>query len=211
MINSEKFKSKLKTSKIAYIAFAIIVIYIFTKYVFKNLLPFFFFFILIPIYITIIVFILIILIYCLINNNRFSKEEKEIICNELDNKIDKIFDKYGLYITENYIVCLGSSISFFKLFVIPIKEIDAIDTHHDSRFHYRKRGKESKHKILSFIFASIKDDLVFGDNDRAVFNIICDKKVYCIATSNTLNKTKMKEIDEMADYICEKYKDIDYI
>ena len=64
---------------------------------------------------------------------------------------------------------------------------------------------------MSFIFASIKDDLAFGDNDRAVFNIICDKKVYCIATSNTLNKTKMKEIDEMADYICDKYKDIDYI
>ena len=211
MINSRKFKLKLKTSKIAYIVFTIIAIYIFTKYVFKNLFPFFDKNILTLVYIIIVVLVLIIMLYFLRINNKFSREEKKIICNELDNKIEKVFTKYGLYITENYIICLGSCINLFKLLVIPIKEIDAIDIHHDSRYHYKKKGKESKQKILGFIFASIKDDIVFGNNDRFVFNIICDKKIYCITTSSTLNRIKTKEIKEMADYICSKHENIDYI
>ena len=64
---------------------------------------------------------------------------------------------------------------------------------------------------MSFVTASIKDDLVHKDNERAVFNIICDKKVYCITTSSYMNKKKIKQINEIADYICEKHKDIDYI
>ena len=211
MNNSKKFKSKLITSKIAYIVFTAIFIYIFTKYIFVNILPFFDKIILIPIYITIIILTLIILIYYLIKNNKFSKKQKEIIYDELDNKIDKVFAKYGLYITENYIICLGSRLNPFRLFVVPIKEIDAIDTNADSRFHYKKRGKKSKHKILSFITASINDDLTFKKDSLAVCNIICDKKVYCITTSSYMNKSKMKEIDEIADYICNKYKNIDYI
>ena len=210
-MNSNNFKSKITKCKIAYIILAAIIIFIITKYVFAEVLPHFDKMIVMPIYITIVALILIILVYCLINNNRFTSEEKRIICEELDFKIDKIFEEYGLYITENYIVYLGSKIDFFRLFAIPIKKIDAIDTHHDSRHHYKKRGKEEKHKFLSFTFGALKDDLAFGDNNRYVFNIICGKKVYNLMSSSPMNKGKTKAIDEMADYICSKYKDIDYI
>lgn len=195
-------------SKICYIFVVILIIYLFTRYIITGLSPFFNKLIIIPIYICIVVSIL---VYCLITKNKFSKEEQYKIYDELDNKIEKTFNKYGLYITENYIICMGSKINIFRLFIVPIKKIDAIDTHGDSRFYYRKKGKEPKNNFLSFITSSIKDDLAFGDNNRSVFNIICDKKVYYITTASTLNKKKMKQIDEMADYICDRYKDIDYI
>ena len=41
MNNSKKFKTKLITSKIAYIIFAAIVIYIFTRYIYVGILSFF--------------------------------------------------------------------------------------------------------------------------------------------------------------------------
>ena len=209
MKNSEQFKLKLLISKIAYIFVAVLIIFLLTKYTIAELLPLFNSSVIIPIYICITIFILMILIYCLIIKNNFSKEEKNKIYDELDNKIEKTFDKYGLYITKNYIICTGSKINIFKLFAVPIKEIDAIDTFKDSRYYYRKDGK--KRKFASFITASIKDDLVFGDNNRYVFNIICGKKIYCVTTSHSLNKNKTHQIKEMADYICDKYKDIDYV
>ena len=211
MKNSEKFKQKLIITKISYALLAIVLIYIITNYIFLKLLPFFDKIVIIPIYIVLIILILVCLLYYLITNNNFSKVEKQKILDELDNKIDKVFEEYGLYITKNYIVCIGNKSNIFKLFVVPIKNINAIDTHSDSRYYYRKRGNEPKHKFLSFITASIKDDLVHKDNDCAVFNIICDKKVYCITTSCYMNKKKIKQINEMADYICEKNNDIDYI
>jgi hypothetical protein len=211
MNNSDKFKSKLITTKIAYVVMALIVAYVLKKVIYLGLKSLIDERIILPIYVVLVIFVVIIMVYYLLKNNSFSEEEKNIICDELDNKIDKVFNKYGLYITENYIVCIGGMLSFFKLFVIPIKEIDAIDTHSDDRFFYKKRGKKTKHKFLSFLSASVKNNLVYGDNDRAVFNIICGKKVFYVASSSYFNKIKIKEIDEIADYICNKYKDIDYL
>lgn len=211
MKNSQKFKTKLIISKISHVLLTILLIYVFTKNIMMDLVPFFSKAIIIAIYTFIVGSILIILVYCLITKNRFSKEEKQKIYDELDNKIDKIFDKYGLYITENYIICMGSEINVFKLFAIPVKEIGAIDTYSDSRFFYVKKGKKIKHQFLSFINASIKTNLLYKDDHLNVFNIICDKKVYCITTSTSFNRKKMKQINEMADYICNKYPDIDYL
>lgn len=109
-------------SKISYIFVAILIIYLFTRYIITGLSPFFNKLIIIPIYICIVVSILVILVYCLITKNKFSKEEQYKIYDELDNKIEKTFNKYGLYITENYIICMGSKINIFKLFVVPIKK-----------------------------------------------------------------------------------------
>ena len=98
------------------------------------------------------------------------------------------------------------------MFVVPIKDIDAIDTNSDSRFYYNNKKHTPKHPFLSFIKSSIKHAIVFGNSDDIhVFNIICGKKVYVVTTSSILNKNKIKKINEMADYICDRYKDIDYI
>ena len=97
------------------------------------------------------------------------------------------------------------------MFVIPIDSINAIDTHTDSRYFYKNKKSKNKRKFLSFLKSSIQDDIMFGDSEIHVFNIICDKKIYSITTSHIFNKRKLKKIDEIADYICEKYKDIDWI
>lgn len=76
MNNSKKFKTKLITIKIAYIIFAAIVIYIFTRYIYVGILPFFDKTILAAIYITIVGLILIILIYYLLSNKLSKKQKK---------------------------------------------------------------------------------------------------------------------------------------
>lgn len=157
------------------------------------------------------IIILILAIYYLVNLNKLSKLGKEKIYKELDSNTEKVFKEFGLYITKNYIVCLGSKINIFKLFVIPIDSINAIDTHTDSRYFYKNKKSKNKRKFLSFLKSSIQDDIMFGDSEIHVFNIICDKKIYSITTSHIFNKRKLKKIDEIADYICEKYKDIDWI
>lgn len=213
--NSQKFKLKLLISKISYVLLSALIIYIFTHYIIFKLLPFFDKWIVLSIYAFITLSVLIILIYCINKNNNFSKNEKEKICYDLDNNTEKIFKKFGLYITKNYIVCIGSKLNIFKLFVVHIKDIKAIDTHDDDRYYhkyyYNKKNKSKNNRIFSFIKASAITDLVYGDNDICVFNIICDKKVYVVTTSHILNKKKIKQINEMADYICDRYKDIDYI
>lgn len=211
MKHSQKFKLKLLISKISYVFLSALIIYIFTRYIIIELLPFFNKWVVLSTYAFIILSILIILIYSIIKINNFSKMEKEKICYDLDNNTEKVFEKFGLYITKNYIVCLGSKLNIFKLFVVPIDSINAIDTHKDSRYFYKKKGSKNKHQFLSFLKSSIKDDIMFGDSEIYVFNIICDKKIYSITTAHILNKRKIKQIDEIADYICDRYKDIDYI
>lgn len=77
---------------------------------------------------------------------------------------------------------------------------------------YDNKKHTPKHPFLSFIKSSIKHAIVFGNEDDIhVFNIICGKKVYVVTTSHILNKRKLKEINKIADYICDRYKNIDYI
>ncbi len=185
--------------------------YLLIKHVILKSIPYFRKEIIILISVFLIGSILILAIYYLVNLNKLSKLGKEKIYKELDSNTEKVFKEFGLYITKNYIVCLGSKINIFKLFVIPIDSINAIDTHTDSRYFYKNKKSKNKRKFLSFLKSSIQDDIMFGDSEIHVFNIICDKKIYSITTSHIFNKRKLKKIDEIADYICEKYKDIDWI
>ena len=211
MNNSDKVKIKLNIARIVCLLITALLIYIFTCYIIVGLIPFFDKLIIFIIYFFIVLSILTCSFYYIINLNRIDATEMKKVYLELDNDIEKIFRDFGVYITKNYIVYLGSKFDLVRLFVIHIKEIDAIDTHRDSRYFYKKRGEKSKNKLLSFVVSSVKDKMVFGDNDLLVLNIICGKKVYCITTSSSLNKKKIKKMNEIADYICDKYKNIDYI
>ena len=209
MKNSQKFKSKLNRCRITCILFILFLIYLIIKNLILELGPYFKIEILIIICIFLISSILILIIYYMNFLNKLAKLGKEKIYKELDNNIQKKFEEFGLYITKNYIVCLGSRFDLFRLFVVPISSIDAIDTCKDSRYYYDKKGK---HGILWFLKASIKDDFMYGNNSNiSVFNLICDKKVYSIATSSAFNKRKLKKIEEAAGYICDKYENIDWI
>lgn len=211
MKNSQKFKIKLIVCKISCLLLTALIIYFIIKYGILELLPFFDKVVVILIGGIINICILIISLYYIVNLGRFTKEEKEKIYYDLDNNTEKVFKYFGLYITKNYIVFLGNKLNLFRLFVIPIKDIDAIDTQSDNRYYYRNRKNKSKNSFFHFVKASIKTDIMYGDNSLYVFNIICGKKVYCIATASTLNERKIKKIDEVADYICDRYENIDYI
>lgn len=211
MENSQKFKLKYVICAISSVLITGIAIYLFLKCVLLNLVPYFEFSIINMIFLFITISILIWLISYLLKLNKVYIEYKIKVCDELDNNLEKVFTDYGLYLTKNYIVCLGSKLDLLKLFVVPIKDINAIDTHWDSRYFYKKKNSKSKKSFLSFIIAAIKTNIVFGDSDRVVFNIICDKNIYCVTTAHRSNKYKKRKINEMADYICDRYKDIDYI
>lgn len=208
MNNSKKVKHKILLNKLVSLVFTILAIYIIYNII-LDLIPLLDKWVVIVIYSFFVISLIIFLIYYINGLDKFTRNKE--IFYELDNNIDKVFEKFGLYITKNYIICTGSKIDFITMFAVKIKDIDAIDTHNDSRYYYKKKCNKSKGNILSFIKSSIKTDIMFGNNDRAVFNIICGKSVYCIATSSYLNKYKIKKINEIADYICDKYKDIDYI
>lgn len=209
MMNSRKYKLKVLKCKFSCIVSVFLILYILYKYLISKFIPYIDKNIILGIFIVFVILIVIIAINYILNLNKVSNEELKRIYYELDNSVDKIYDKYGLYITENYIVCIGNKLNLFKLFSVPIKQIDAIDINNDSRYFYK--NKNTKRSFLSFISGSIKDDIVNKDNDRKVFNIIANKKVYCVTTSSNLNKRKRKEIKEMANYICNKYSHIDYI
>lgn len=207
MTIGKKLKQKILLNKIVSMLCSILVLYLIYKCIVLNLISIFDMWLIIVIYSFFIISILICFIYYISKLNKISNNNE--VFYELDNNLDKAFEKYGLYITKKYIVCTGSKINFFKIFVVEIKDINAIDTYYDSRCLYIKKG--SKKSLFSFITGSIKTNIMYGDNDRLVFNIISGKKVYCIATSSPLNKIKNKDIKQMADYICNKYKNIDYI
>ena len=208
MKNSRKYKLKVLKCKFSCIV-VVLMLYILYKYLLSKLIPYIDKSFVLGIFIVFIILILIIAISYILNLNKVSNEELKKVYYELDNNIDKIYNKYGLYITKNYIVCIGNKFNLFKLFFVPIKQIDAIDINKDSRYFYK--NKKEKGSLFSFISGAIKDDIVNKDNDRKVFNIIANKKVYCITTSSNLNKRKIKEIKEMANYICGKHSHIDYI
>lgn len=211
MKHSQKFKLKLSICRASCILVMVTITYLFIKYIILELIPYFRKEIIILISTFIIGSIFILAIYYMINLNKLSRLGREKIYKELDDNTQKVFKEFGLYITKNYIICLGSKLNIFKLFVVPIDSINAIDTHYDDRYFYKKKGSKNKHKFLSFLKSSIKDDIMFGDSDIHVFNIICDKKIYSITTSHIFNKRKLKKIDEIADYICENHQNIDYI
>ncbi len=201
MNNSKNVKIKARLNVIVSIVVLFLTLYLIYKYVMLDLIPLFNKWIVIGIYSFFAISISICFIHHINKLNKFLKNEN--VFYDLDNNLDKVFKKYGLYITKKYIICIGSKFNFFKTFAVKIKDIDAIDTYYDSRYTYRKKGVKS-------IMGLIKADIMHR-NDTLVFNIICGNRVYCITTCSELNKIKSKDIEQMADYICNKHKSIDYI
>lgn len=215
MKNSQKYENQIKEDKTLCIIFTIIAIFFLSFLIINNLVT-----ICTTTTIIIICSIIDILIFIigfnyLKNAGKLPENEKDKIYYELDNKIEKIFEKYNLYITNNYIISINS----FKSFVVPIKDIQAIDTYKDSRYFYKyyyaKRG-ERKNKwyksFVGYIKAKILTKLRLSeDGEIHILNIVCEKKVYNIATAHRNNKKKLAEIEEIAEYICNKNDNIDWI
>lgn len=202
MNNSKNVKRKVQLNEIVSIVSLFVVLYLIYKYVMLDLISLFNKWIVIGIFSFFVISISICFIYHINKLNKFLKNEN--VFYDLDNNLDKVFKKYGLYITKKYIICIGSKFNFFKTFAVKIKDIDAIDTYDDSRYTYRKKGAK-------FIIGLIKADIMHSNDGILVFNIICGNKVYCITTCSVLNEIKSKDIEQMADYICNKHKNIDYI
>lgn len=202
MNNSKNVKRKIRLNEIVSIVSLFVVLYLIYKYVMLDLISLFNKWIVIGIFSFFVISISICFIHHINKLNKFLKNEN--VFYDLDHNLDKVFKKYGLYITKEYIICIGSKFNFFKTFAVKIKDIDAIDTYDDSRYTYRKKGAK-------FIIGLIKADIMHSNDGILVFNIICGNKVYCITTCSVLNKIKSKDIEQMADYICNKHKNIDYI
>lgn len=209
MKNSTRFKLKVKTNKYVCIVFTLLIIFLFVKYLINNLIGFSSHIFVVGVYSLIVLFTIVCMATYLVKLNKLLENDNDKFLDELDNKLDKTYGKYGLYITENYIVCIGKWYSLFNIFVVEVKDIDAVDTHGDHRYLYKKKVKGEK--VILYFFKSIIDRIVIGGKDRLVFNIICNKDVYRITSTTSANKTKVKEIDKMADYICDKNEDIDCI
>lgn len=202
MNNSKNVKRRVRLNEIVSIVTLFVVLYLIYKYIMLDLISLFNKWIVIGIFSFFVISISICFIHHINKLNKFMKNEN--VFYDLDHNLDKVFKKYGLYITKKYIICIGSKFNFFKTFAVKIKDIDAIDTYNDSRYTYRKKG-------VKFITGLIKTDIMHRNDGYISFNIICDNKVYCITNCSVLNKIKSKDIEQMADYICNKHKNIDYI
>lgn len=215
MKNSQKYKNQTKEDKILCIVFTIITILFISFLVINSLGNVCNTTTMVIICSIIDILILIIGFNYLKNLGKLPENEKDKIYYELDNTVEKVFEQYNLYITDNYIV----SIKSFKLFAIPIKDIQAIDTYKDSRYYHKyyrtKRGEKKKKwykSFIDYIRASILTKLrLYEDGEIHILNIICDKKVYNITTAHRYNKNKLKQMDEIAEYICNKNDNIDWI
>ena len=180
MKNSEKFLKKLKLVIVSHIITALLIIGFLTKIALIDLLPYFEKKYVISFYIVLVIFILIILYEMITTRYNYSEEEKRIICDELDNKLDKEFPRYGLYITENYIVHTSKTYDIYRVVAVPIEAIDGIFIGEITR-----SGTSGKYKIYCLILTS-------------------GTKMYQVISTDPLYKEKIARIDEMGNYLLER-------
>ncbi len=178
MKNSEKFLKKLKLVIVSHIITALLIIGYLTKIALIDLLPYFEKKYVIPFYIILVIFILIILYEIITTRYNYSEEEKRIICDELDNKLDKVFPRYGLYITENYIVHTSKTYDIYSVVAVPIEKIDGI---YIGKIIIRS-GKPIKYSLI----------------------LTSGTKMYHVINSDPLYKEKIARIDEMGNYLLER-------
>ncbi len=178
MKNSEKFLKKLKLVIVSHIITALLIIGYLTKVALIDLLPYLEKKYVIPFYIVLVIFILIILYEIITTRYNYSEEEKRIICDELDNKLDKEFPRYGLYITENYIVHTSKTYDIYNVVAVPIEEVDGI---YIGKFIIRS-GKPSKYSLI----------------------LTSGTKMYHVINSDPLYKEKIARIDKMGNYLLER-------
>lgn len=162
---------------------------------------------LLPFYIGGIIIVTIIIVIVILKYPDYCKltdEEKKEIENELDNKIERGFPRYGIYITENYLVRMGD-----PTFAVPIKEILAISNYGYRGYLYNK--KKRKFSIIRIILSSILD----FNGDRASKGqsviIVTNKKRYRMGYYYFLNGKTSKDLEKIVNYICEKNKKIDWV
>lgn len=175
MKNSEKFLKKLKLVIVSHIITALLIIGFLTKIALIDLLPYFERKYVISFYLILVIFILIILYELITTRYNYSEEEKRIICDELDNKLDKEFPRYGLYITENYIVHTRKPYDIYSVVAVPIEAIDGI-------------------YIGKIIRSGVKYVLI----------LTSDTKYYQVISTDHLYKEKIARIDEMGNYLLER-------
>ncbi len=178
MKNSEKFLKKLKLVIVSHIITALLIIGFLTKIVLIDLLPYIEKKYVIYSYIILVIFILIILYEIITTRYNYSMTEKRMICEELDNKLDKEFPRYGLYITENYIVHTSKPYDIYNVVAVPIEKIDGI---YIGKVIIRS-GKPRKYSLI----------------------LTSGTKIYYVITTDPLYKEKVARIDEMGNYLLER-------
>lgn len=184
MKNSEKFLKKLKLVIVSHIITALLIIGFLTKIVLIDLLPYIEKKYVIYFYIILVIFILIILYEIITTRYNYSMTEKRMICDELDNKLDKEFPRYGLYITENYIVHTSKPYDIYSVVAVPIEAVDGI--------------------FLGITHIG-RDDFI-GTNAYTIYalTITSGTKIYQVISTDPLYKEKIARIDEMGNYLLER-------
>lgn len=138
---------------------------------------------------------------------KLTDDEYKIIADELDNKVERGFPQYGIYITENYLVHMSNSISTHS-FAISFKDILAISTYGGGGYAYSKKKRRNSffRILLSHIF-DFKDSST--SKGQSVF-IVTNKKRYRLGYYYLLNGKAAKDLENIAKYICEKNSKIDW-
>lgn len=113
--------------------------------------------ILLPFYIIAGIIIITILIIIVIvkypDYYKLTDYEYKVIADELDNKIERGFPEYGIYITKNYLVHISNSISTHS-FAVPFKDILDISNYGKGGYVYSKKKRRNLFLriLLSYIF-----------------------------------------------------------
>lgn len=166
--------------------------------------------ILLPFYIIAGIIIITILIIVVVikytDYYKLTDDDYKIIANELDTKIEKEFPQYGIYITENYLVHMGNSISTHS-FAVPFKDILAISNYGGGGYTYSKNKRRNSFlRILLFHIFDIDDDFY----DHSVI-VVTRKRRYRLGYYYRLNGKRGKDLEKITEYICNKNSKIDWV
>ena len=215
MKNSEKFKKSLKDDKIrsrglvicmqCFLSALIIGLLLNYKTYFSNkLLPFYIIGGIIIITILIIIFIVKYPDYF-----KMTDDEYKVIADELDNKIEKDFPKYGIYITENYLVHMSKNVLSHS-FAVPFNDILAISNYGDGGWIYNK--KKRKNSFFKIILSFILDFNDSNNSDRGQnVIVVTNKRRYSLGYYYKLTGKRSKDFENITKYICDKNEKIDWV
>lgn len=213
MKNSEKFIKSLKEDKTrsrslliglqCFLSAIIIGLILNYKTNFSNrMLPFY---IIGSIIVITILIIIVILKYP--DYYKANDDEYKIIADEFDNKVERGFPQYGIYITENYLVHMSNSFLTHS-FAVPFKDILAISNYGGGGYAYSKKKRRSS--FLRILLAHIFDFNISTSKGRSVF-IVTNKKRYRLGYYYLLNGKSSKELENITKYICDKNSKIDWV
>lgn len=137
---------------------------------------------------------------------KLTDDEYKVIADEIDNKIERGFPQYGIYITENYLVHMGNSISTHS-FAVPFKDILAISNYGGGGYTYSKNKRRNSFlRILLFHIFDIDDDFY----DHSVI-VVTRKRRYRLGYYYRLNGKRGKDLEKITEYICNKNSKIDWV